>query len=53
MKVMTKTLMRNRKRIRTTSRSRRRRRNISIVKKKIPTKKSQVSRENSSAGGQF
>jgi phage-related tail protein len=51
MKVMTKNLMRNRKSIRTTSRSRRRRRNISIVTKKVRTKKSQVSRENSSAGG--
>jgi hypothetical protein len=51
MKVMTKTIMRNRKRI--TSRSSRRRRNISIVKKKVRTKSSQVSRENSSAGGQF
>jgi hypothetical protein len=53
MKVMTKTLMRNRKRIRTTSmrRRRRRRRNIPVVTNKVRTKKSQVSRENSSAGG--
>jgi hypothetical protein len=51
MKVMKKTLRRNRKRIRTTSRSRRRRRNIPVVTKKVWTKKSQVSRENSSAGG--
>jgi hypothetical protein len=48
MKVMTRTLIRNRKRI--TSR----RRTISIVNKKVRTKKSQISRENSSVwGGSF